>query len=86
MYVNRNTLRRQRSWYGRGQDLYAPFGHTVGNVFHNNAGFGWYVNTAFPMDLVNLGAGLEAWRSNEGLCRGLVKVYAVFGKRRRPQF
>ena len=33
-----------------------PFGYTVGNVFHNNAGFGWYANTAFPMDLANLGA------------------------------
>ena len=38
--------------------LQLPFGHTVGNVFHNNAGFGWYVNTAFPMNLIELG-GVE---------------------------
>ena len=33
-----------------------PFGYTVGNVFHNNAGFGWYANTTFPQDMVRLGA------------------------------
>ena len=26
----------------------SPFLTTRGNVFHNNAGFGWYVNVAFP--------------------------------------
>ena len=33
-----------------------PFGYTVGNVFHNNAGFGWYANTTFPQDMVRNGA------------------------------
>ena len=27
--------------------LSSPFGRFEGNVFHNNAGFGWYVNVAF---------------------------------------
>ncbi|MEC7987608.1 MAG: right-handed parallel beta-helix repeat-containing protein [Myxococcota bacterium] len=32
-----------------------PFGYTVGNVFHNNAGFGWYANTTFPQNMIALG-------------------------------
>ncbi len=33
----------------------APFGYTVGNFFHNNGGFGWYANKAFPMRMDELG-------------------------------
>ncbi|MBV72484.1 MAG: hypothetical protein CMH52_14260 [Myxococcales bacterium] len=60
MYVNRNTSGQTGLGMARGKlcTSASPFGYTVGNVFHNNAGFGWYANTAFPMDLVNLG-GIE---------------------------
>ena len=60
MYVNRNTSGQTGLGMARGKLCVSafPFGHTVGNVFHNNAGFGWYANTAFPMDLIQLG-GLE---------------------------
>lgn len=37
-----------------------PFGRTEGNVFHNNAGFGWYVNVAFPTDVVTDDDGMTA--------------------------
>ena len=65
MYVNRNTSGQTGLGMARGKLCISafPFGYTVGNVFHNNAGFGWYANTAFPMDLINLG-GLEV--SNDG--------------------
>ena len=36
---------------GRTCILSSPFGTCRGNVFHNNVGFGWYVNVAFPMRL-----------------------------------
>ena len=65
MYVNRNTSGGRGLGMAEGKICTSafPFGYTVGNVFHNNAGFGWYVNTAFPMNLEGLG-GIEL--TNEG--------------------
>ena len=36
---------------GRTCIMSTPFGTTRGNVLHNNVGFGWYVNVAFPQRL-----------------------------------
>ena len=57
MYVNVNTS----GYAGLGQaegkicPTAMPFGRTIGNVFHNNAGFGWYANKAYPQDMLALG-------------------------------
>ena len=57
MYVHSNTSGSRGLGLAQGQVCIpnAPFGETVGNVFHNNGGFGWYANMAFPMDMIELG-------------------------------
>lgn len=57
LYVNSNVTGTHGLGLARGQVCVpgAPFGFTVGNVFHNNGGFGWYANKAFPMRMDELG-------------------------------
>ena len=51
----------------------APFGETVGNVFHNNGGFGWYANIAFPQDML----ALDGLRLDGTLDQGKVTDWAA---------
>ena len=50
--------------YGRVCILSSPFGTVSGNVFHNNAGFGFYVNLAYPTKVKTDASGFVSdWRS-----------------------
>ena len=57
MYVNVNTSGHTGLGQAEGKicPTAMPFGRTIGNVFHNNAGFGWYANKAYPQDMLALG-------------------------------
>ena len=52
-----------------------PFGYTVGNVFHNNAGFGWYANTTFPQDIIARG-GMNIDYTNGDANIGTIKDWS----------
>ena len=58
MYVNVNTqgARGLGSAWGKTCIPSLPWGYTIGNVFHNLGGFGWYANKAFPQRMWSLGA------------------------------
>ena len=50
--------------YGKVCILSSPFGAIEANVFHNNAGFGFYVNVAFPTNVATGGDGhVTSWKS-----------------------
>ena len=53
-----------------------PFGFTVGNVFHNNAGFGWYANTTFPQNIMELG-GMNIDYTNGDANIGTIKDWST---------
>ena len=68
LYVNSNVAGTHGLGMARGQVCVpgAPFGFTVGNVFHNNGGFGWYANKAFPMRMDELGGLHLDGSANQG--------------------
>ena len=66
IYVNVNTqgARGLGSAWGQTCIPSLPWGYTIGNVFHNLGGFGWYANKAFPqrmwaLDAIELQGGSD---------------------------
>ncbi|MGB0591136.1 MAG: hypothetical protein ACPGU1_15780, partial [Myxococcota bacterium] len=78
MYVNVNTSGHAGLGEAQGQicPTAMPFGRTIGNVFHNNAGFGWYANRAYPQDMLALG-GLVTDPSGESGTPGTVADWSL---------
>lgn len=66
LFVNHQGGHTYGIGYAKGRNCVAsmPFGRTEGNVFHNNAGFGWYVNVAFPTNVDVTAEGyVKDWNS-----------------------
>jgi len=66
LYVNHQGSRNYGMGAAEGRVclLAMPFGRVVGNVFHHNAGFGFYVNVAFPSDVETDADGfVEDWET-----------------------